>query len=54
MAAQKDDENGWQLRVYPAREAVEQRGEWARYADAESADGYDLFYNERTGEGREM
>ncbi|CAM9524056.1 unnamed protein product, partial [Sphacelaria rigidula] len=27
----QDDESGWQLRVYPEREAAEQRGEWARY-----------------------
>eukprot|EP00903_Cladosiphon_okamuranus_P013484 g12559.t1 len=52
----KDDENGWQLRVAPEREPAEERGEWTRYAAAgdESGstypEGQDLFYNAVTGE----
>lgn len=49
-AETKDDERGWQLRVSPDRQPLEQRGEWARYADGDNADGQDLFYNEQTGE----
>lgn len=46
----KDDERGWQLRISPERQPLEQRGEWTKYTDAENSNGQDLFHNEQTGE----
>lgn len=48
----QDDENGWQLRVSPEREAIEERGDWARYSgdNGGAYSGEELYYNAATGE----
>lgn len=54
LRQRQDEENGWQLRVSPEREASEERQDWARYAgDSDGRHpGDDLYYNARTGEGK--
>lgn len=48
----QDDTNGWQLRVFPDREASEERGDWTRYAGDAGHPDQDMYYNAATGEKR--